>query len=348
MINDKWFNGKIPLVGLSPMDGITDEAFRLTQCEIAKPDIIFTEFVSAEGLAHNAVKLFDHLLFKPVERPLIAQLFGKDPSSFYFAALVLCHLGFNGIDINLGCPAKTVTQHGGGAALIDNPSLVSEIVMSVKRAIADFQNDSKILLKQKLKKKYLEIINRNLKHSDLSPKNIIPTLSFKTRLGIDHSIVDTWIPHLCSLKPDFITLHGRTIKQGFSGVSNWDEIGKAAKICHDSGVKILGNGDLQSRSMANNHCQKYNCDGALIGRAAMGNPWVFNDSTPDFKAKYTAMQIHARNFLQVFPFRRFDPLRRIFLLYVSGHPRASALRQHIVALSSFDQLCSLEDAIVNC
>jgi len=336
------------IIGLSPMEGITDEAFRLTQCEISKPDLIFSEFVSACGLAHNAVKLFDHLLFKPIERPLIAQLFGKDPPSFYFAALVLCHLGFDGIDINLGCPAKTVTQHGGGAALIDNLSLVSEIVLSVKKAITDFQNDPKILLKQKLKKKYLEIINRNLKYSGLSPKNITPTLSFKTRLGIDHSIVDTWIPHLCSLKPDFITLHGRTLKQGFGGRADWDEITKAANLCHDSGVKILGNGDLLSRKMAHGYSQKYHTDGALIGRAAMGNPWVFNDSAPEFREKYKAMLIHARHFLEVFPSRRFDPLRRHFLLYVSGHPHASTLRQKIITLTSFDQLCSLEDAISNC
>jgi tRNA-dihydrouridine synthase len=339
------------IIGLSPMDGITDEAFRLTQCEITKPDLIFTEFVSAEGLAHSVVKLFDHLLFKPIERPLIAQLFGKDPSSFYFAALVLCHLGFNGIDINLGCPAKTVTQHGGGAALIDNPSLVSEIVLSVKKAIIDFQNDPKILLKQKLKKKFLEVIERNLKYSGphLVKEGLGEiSLSFKTRLGIDHSIVDTWIPHLCSFKPDFITLHGRTLKQGFSGVADWAEIARAASICHSSGVKIFGNGDLQSRKMAKVFCQKYHTDGALIGRAAMGNPWIFNDTIPDFKAKYNAMLLHAKYFTNVFPSRRFDPLRRHFLLYVSGHPQASALRQKIVTLSSFDQLCSLEDVISNC
>jgi len=349
------------IIGLSPMDGITDEAFRLTQCEIAKPDIIFTEFVSAEGLAHNAVKLFDHLLFSPTERPIVAQLFGKDPPSFYFAALILCHLGFDGIDINLGCPAKTVTQHGGGAALINNPVLVSEIVLSVKKAINDFQTDLKILSKQKPKKKVFEVINRNLKYSypplaclagrwvkEGLGEIVIPTLSLKTRLGIDRSVVNTWIPHLCSLKPDFITLHGRTLKQGFSGAADWDQISIAAQICYDSGTKILGNGDLTSRQMALDYCQKYHTDGALIGRAAMGNPWLFADREVDFQEKFKAMLQHAQHFVTVFPDRRFDPLRRHFLLYVSGHPHARALRQKIVALSGFDQLCSLEAEITNC
>ena len=153
------------IVGLSPMDGITDEAFRLTQCEIAKPDLIFTEFVSAEGLAHSAVKLFDTLLFSKEERPIIGQLFGKDPDSFYLAAVILCHLGFDGIDINFGCPAKTVTQHGSGASLIDKPELASQIIKSVQKAISDFAS-SKVTIKDlKLKEKALKVIDRNLKYS---------------------------------------------------------------------------------------------------------------------------------------------------------------------------------------
>jgi tRNA-dihydrouridine synthase len=348
MTNDKWLNKKLPVIGLSPMDGITDEAFRLTQSEIAKPDLVFTEFVSAEGLAHNAVKLFDHLLFLPKERPIIAQLFGKDPTSFYFAALVLCHLGFDGIDINLGCPAKTVTQHGGGAALIDNPKLAKEIILSVKKAISDFQANPKILINQKLKKKFLEVIDRNLKYSGFSPKSQNITLSLKTRLGIDHSVINAWIPHLCSLGPDFITLHGRTLKQGYGGVADWDQISIAANLCHDQGIKIFGNGDLFSHQMALDYCQKYHTDGALIGRAALGNPWLFADKKVEFREKFKAMQIHARHFQEIFPGRRFDSLRRIFLLYISGHPHASALRQKIITFTGFDQLCSLEAEMTNC
>jgi len=156
------------IVGLSPMDGITDEAFRLTQCQITKPDLIFTEFVSAEGLAHNAVKLFDTLLYSSIERPIIGQLFGKDPDSFYIAALILCHLGFDGIDINFGCPAKTVTQHGSGASLIDKPELASQIIKSVQKAVSDFSKNKFTLENLKLKEKVLEVIKRNQKYSNLS------------------------------------------------------------------------------------------------------------------------------------------------------------------------------------
>jgi len=342
-----------PIVALSPMDGITDESFRLTQSQIAKPDLIFTEFVSAEGLAHNAVKLFDTLLYSPGERPIIGQLFGKDPDSYYIAAVILCFLGFDGIDINFGCPAKTVTQHGSGAALIDKPELASQIIKSVQRAISDFAENKVSIKDLKLKEKVLKVIERNKKYSSPLVKEglgeiVVPTLSVKTRLGISADVSDTWIPFLLSHHLDFLTLHGRTLKQGYGGQADWDSITRSAELAHQSNTIFFGNGDIQSKKQAFDYCQKYGVNGVLIGRAAMGNPWAFSDTIPDFKEKYQAMLLHAKNFKNVFPARRFDPLRRHFLLYVSGHPHAKELRLEIVKLTGIDQLCALEDRITNC
>ena len=333
------------IVGLSPMDGITDEAFRLTQCQIARPDIIFTEFVSAEGLAHSAVKLFDTLLFSREERPIIGQLFGKDPDSFYITAVILCHLGFDGIDINFGCPAKTVTQHGSGASLIDKPELASQIIKSVQKAVSDFANQKVTLKDFKLKEKVLKVIDRNIKYS--GAEKTIPTISVKTRLGTTTDTSDIWIPFLLSHKLDFLTLHGRTLKQGYSGLADWGAIARAAKLAKKAKTIFFGNGDVQSRKEALDYCQKYGVDGVLIGRSAMGNPWAFNDRKPDFKEKFSAMLLHAKNFTDIFPSRRFDPLRRHFLLYVSGHPHASELRGEIVKLTSIDQLYALEERLTN-
>ncbi len=334
------------IVGLSPMDGITDEAFRLTQCQIAKPDLIFTEFVSAEGLAHSAVKLFDTLLFSSVERPIIGQLFGKDPESFYIAAVILCHLGFDGIDINFGCPAKTVTQHGSGASLIDKPELASQIIKSVQKAVSDFSKNKITLSDLKLKEKVFKVIDRNIEYSKHTNK-IIPTISVKTRLGTATDTSDTWIPFLLSHHLDFLTLHGRTLKQSYGGIADWDSIAQAAKLAKKSNTPIFGNGDVQSRTQALEYCQQYEVDGVLIGRSAMGNPWAFNDKKPDFKEKFSAMLLHAKNFTEIFPSRRFDPLRRHFLLYVSGHPQAKQLRQEIVKLEKLDQLYALEERLTN-
>jgi len=334
------------IVALSPMDGITDEAFRLTQCQIAKPDLMFTEFVSAEGLAHSAVKLFDTLLFSSLERPIIGQLFGKDPDSFYIAAVILCYLGFDGIDINFGCPAKTVTQHGSGASLIDKPELASLIIKNVQKAVLDFANNKVTLKDLKLKEKVYKVIERNNKYSEFTGK-IIPTISVKTRLGITTDTTDTWIPFLLSHHLDFLTLHGRTLIQAYAGIANWESIAKSAKLAHDANTIFFGNGDVESHSEALEYCQKYGVDGVLIGRAAMGNPWAFNDKNPDFKEKFSAMLLHAKNFTDIFPLRRFDPLRRHFLLYVSGHPHAKELRQEIVKLTSLDQLYLLEERLTN-
>lgn len=341
LIDFKQLISSQPVIGLSPLDGITDEAFRLTQCHFAKPDVIFTEFVSAEGLAHNAVKLYDHLLFLPTERPIIGQLFGKDPDSFYLAATILCHLGFDGIDINMGCPAHTVTQHGSGAALIEKPQLASEIIKAVKQAIADKTKLSDLKLKQKTLDRIAPLVKEG-------PGEIEPTISIKTRLGINESVIDTWIPFLLRHNLDFLTLHGRTLKQGYSGVADWSEIQKAVNIAKTFNTPILGNGDIKSRQQGIEYCHKYGVNGVLIGRAAMGNPWAFSDHVATFTEKFEAMKYHTQIFLKLFPDRRFEPLRRHFLLYTLGHPRAKELRLKICQLTSIDQLLAIEADFLNC
>lgn len=338
-----WLNNKFPIVGLSPMDGVTDEPFRLTQCHVSKPDVIFTEFVSAEGLAHDAIKLYDHLLYLPEERPIIAQLFGKDPDSFYQAAQILCHLGFDGIDINFGCPAKKVTQHGSGAAIIANPKLAGQIISVVNKAIEDFKPD----VFTNLKAKTVEVIKKNQQYSQLNSYKQ-PTLSVKTRLGLDTDISSSWIEFLSQQPLDLITLHGRTLKQGYSGEANWLAITAAAKIAHDHQIKFFGNGDIATRQQGIEYCQQYQVNGVLIGRATMGNPWAFTNQNPSWSEKFQTMVYHLRQFQQVFPHRRVDVLRRDFLLYTHNHPHAKELRQKIVQISQIDQLLSIEDEFTNC
>jgi tRNA-dihydrouridine synthase B len=336
------------IIGLSPLDGYTDEAFRLVVSEISPPDVYFTEFVSAEGLCRGGVKLYDTLLYSSTERPIVGQLFGKDPESFYRSAVILCHLGFDGIDINMGCPAKTVTQHGSGAALIGKPDLASKIIESVKSGIDDWFHQKTTIKDLKLNNKTLEVIKRNLKYSIHEPSLIRkPTVSVKTRLGITESEVGKWISHLMKHDLDFLTVHGRTLKQGYAGEANWDEIKKAAIIAKDTDTLIWGNGDVVSRQQGSEHCQKYGVNGVLIGRAALGNPWVFADHFPDIKEKFRVMLMHAHHFQQVFPARRFDCLRKNFLLYTSGHPHAKQLRSKIVRLNSISELYALEDEFIS-
>jgi tRNA-dihydrouridine synthase len=331
------------------MDGITDEAFRLVQLKISKPDLFFTEFVSAEGISRGGIKLYDTLLYTKEERPIVGQLFGKDPESFYKSAIILCELGFDGIDINMGCPAKTVTEHGSGAALIGKPELAVEIIKAAKKGIDDWFPGSIKINKIGLNNKTLEIIRRNQRYSSLDPNQKIerPTLSVKTRLGIKEITLDTWIPILLKENLDFLTIHGRTLKQGYSGSANWDEINKVVDLAKGTNTKIFGNGDVESRSQAVSYCRKYGVDGVLIGRFAMGNPWLFSDHNPTPKDKFSAMLLHAQIFKEVFPNRCFDSLRKHFLLYVSGLKNAKQLRSRIVRLNSIEELLMLEADILS-
>lgn len=338
------------VIGLSPMDGVTDEPYRQSQCFVGKPDVVFTEFVSAEGISRGGVKLYDVLLYQANERPIIGQLFGKDPDSFYKAAIILSHLGFDGIDINMGCPAKTVTQHGSGAALIEKPDIASAIIESTRQGINDYRSNKKNIFDIDLKKPTLEIINRNLKFSNYTPKSNleIPTLSVKTRIGVSQNTVDKWIPHLLKHQLDFFSLHGRTLKQGYSGLADWQAIKDAADIAKENKTPIWGNGDIQNLQQAHEYGQKYHIDGVLIGRASMGNPWIFTNISPTLHDKFSLMCYHAQKFIEIFPGRQFDPMRKHFLLYTSGHPHAKALRAKLVHLSSLDQLYALEEEFLSC
>jgi len=324
------------------MDGITDEAYRLLQTEIAKPDLIFTEFVSAEGISHGGVKLYDILLFSAKERPIIGQLFGKNPQSFYKSAIILSELGFDGIDINMGCPAKTVTQNGSGAALIDKPDLAVEIIQATKKGIDDWFFGKVKITDIDLNQKTLAVIERNKRYSDTQNKKIKPTISVKTRLGITESIIENWASILLSQELDFLTIHGRTLKQGYAGSADWSEIQKVVNLAKETKTKIFGNGDIQSKSQGIEYCQKYGVNGVLIGRVACGNPWCFKDYIATPKERFSAMLLHAQIFTQVFPHRRFDSLRKNFLFYASGLSNAKQLRSKLVRLNSIEDLLQLE------
>ena len=337
----KLINRAKPLIGLAPMDGVSDYPFRQVQCLIAKPDLVFTEFVSAEGISHGGLKLYDQLLFSKSQRPIVAQLFGKDPDSFYQASLILCQLGFDGIDINMGCPAKKVTQHGSGAALINQPRLASEIIKAVQNGIKDS-------CPKRLSPKIQKIIMHHQKFSAFAPKTkIVPTLSVKTRLGVDQIITQKWLSHLLKHQLDFITLHGRTLKQGFSGLANWSEISQAAVLASQTQTKLWGNGDLLSYHQAIDFCRRYQTSGALIGRAACGNPWVFQDISPSLSQKFSAMLLHAQIYQKTFPSRLFAPLRQHFLHYTKTHPCAKRLRASLVRVNSLADLVKLKKDFIN-
>lgn len=329
------------IVGLAPMDGFTDEPMRLLQTKIAKPDVMFTEFVSAEGLTHSAIKLLDVLKYKQEERPIIAQLFGKDPESFYKAAIIACYLGFDGIDINMGCPAKKVTQHGSGAALIEKQELAIDIIGQVRKAIDDWSQDKIDINSLGLTKKFLG----KVKNMKVGQKRI-PTLSVKTRLGVDKSVTKDWIQLLAKQPIDLISLHGRTLNKAYTGMADWKQIAEARKIAKKTNPNIVfwGNGDIENKKQAEEYIKKYDVDGVLIARASVGNPWIFDKKREVSKMeKYQTMLMYAQIFNEVFPKRSLEHLRSKFLAYIKGFRNAKQIKKKLVRVSKIADLIKIEE-----
>lgn len=237
-----------PIVGLCPMDGITDYPMREIQALVAKPDVFFTEFISVEGFIRNHKAFERHLHFSERQRPVVVQLFGYTPEFFYETIVCVAKLGFDGIDINMGCPAKSVLQKGGGGALIGNYKLAGQIIDSSCRAVNDSKED-------------------------------IP-LSIKTRMGKKEIETEPWISFLSSFPVSEVCVHGRLLSQLNTGLVNWEEIQKAGVILRKQGIVCLGNGGIKSAKEAGEMSKKYDIDGVLIGQAACGNPWVFSEHIP--------------------------------------------------------------------
>lgn len=345
-----WQTLNKPVVGLAPMDGVSDFAFRHIQKKYGQPDVMFTEFVSAEGLCHGAVVLLDHLIYNELQQPIVAQLFGKTPQSFRLASVLVCQLGFDGIDINMGCPAKNVANHGAGAGLISTPQLAQEIVKAVKLGIMDYQNGAGVedfeTFSPTLTK---EIILRN-KHlpSNYHNRTRSVPVSVKTRLGYSSSIINQWLTNLLEVEPDAITIHGRTLKQGYSGQADWEEIAQAAEFVrhqqknHSKKTLIFGNGDVQSRDQAELLAKQYDLDGVLIGRASFGNPFVFQKHTTVTQPKLTQVALeHAQVFESTFAHRSnysFLPMRKHLGWYIKALPNAKEIRQELFKCWSAQQV----------
>ena len=339
-----WQQLNKPIIGLSPMDGVTDAAFRQITKKYGAPDIMYTEFTNVEGLCHGATQLLKPLIYHEAERPIIAQIFGKTPKYFRQVAVLLCELEFDGIDINMGCPAKNVAQHGSGAALIQTPQLAQEIIKETKAGVQDFQNGKRIRDCVDLKKLLKKSPNLNKKKSELK-NNEVP-VSVKTRIGYDKPVTKDWITTLLETQPAAIALHGRTLKQGYSGSANWEQIGLAAQLTKKTKTLILGNGDVNDRQEAEAKAKQYGVDGVLIGRAAFGNPYVFQSVIPHPVAGSLAKLAyeHARLYEQIFASQEkysFLPIRKHLGWYINGIEHAKEIRIKLMQTNSAQEVESV-------
>lgn len=352
-----WFSLPRPIVGLSAMDGVTDAAMRSLTKEIGDPTFMVTEFTSADGLAYGVSKLLRDFYYTPAQRPIVAQIFGADPDKFYIAGVICCFLGFDGIDINMGCPADSIAKKGGGATLIKNAPLAKEIVRHVQKAVSDWTNGIKIEdlhLKPEFESLLKQRVSLHIEES-VTERTSLP-ISIKTRIGYEVPVTVEWVKHLLEVEPAVITLHGRTLEQHYGGEANWDEIAKAASYVHSqtSNTFLFGNGDLTIPEDIVTKTKESGVDGAWIGRAAMGNPWIFAQyrdylatgtyHEPSLEERFAVAIRHAEIFEEYnrtifasdpYPFLN---MRKHLGWYVKGFPNATEVRAKLFQSNTPDDV----------
>lgn len=291
---------KRPFFVLAPMADVTDSPFRQIISACGTPDLFYTEFISADGLASAGYdRLIRHLKFSKKEKPIIAQFFSSNPENIYKAAKLAVKLGFDGVDINMGCPDKKIIKSGGGAALIKNFELAKEIILATKRGAGKLP------------------------------------VSVKTRIGYSQIITEAWIGNIIKARPDAIIVHGRTMKEMSKVSCHWDEIAKAAKLIKKAGIVAIGNGDVLSIDEGTEKAKKYSLDGIMIGRGIFQNPWVFNKKIDpnDIKPK-DRIGLALRHIKLFKKFwgndRNYDNLKKFYKIYISGWPGAKELRTRLM------------------
>jgi nifR3 family TIM-barrel protein len=296
-----------PIMVMAPMSGVTDEPFRLMFLKYGKPDVFWTEFVSADGLVSPKGKKYclNLLKFNKKERPIVAQIFGADPIQFEKAATIIEEIGFDGIDINMGCPDKDIEKKGGGAALINNPSLAKEIIRAVKRGT-------------------------NL------------PISVKTRIGYNKNQITEWIPALLEENIAVLTVHFRTRKEMYLAPAHWELAKEIIKLRDDYAPEtlILGNGDIKSLTEGHKLVKETGLDGVMFGRGLLGNPWFFSSKSPTIVEKAKAIVEHAEIFDNFHKedvskknyYKKFASIKKHFHAYIKGFEGAKDLREQLMAV----------------
>ena len=355
-----WATLPTPIIGLSPMDGVTDAVFRRIVAWQGKPDVTFTEFTHVHDVCRGPEFLLDSLRYHEAERPIVAQLYGKNPELFYQAAHAVCEMGFDGLDINMGCPSRNVASSGSGAGLIRTPDLAHEIMRAARQGIVDW-TAGQTLEAAGLKPVRVDAIRRlNERRGAILPVRKSIPLSVKTRLGYDEVIVERWIEHLLIESPAVISLHGRTLQQMYRGEADWSAIARASEVVRGSGTMLFGNGDVQSLDEVARRVRETGVDGVLVGRAVLGTPWFFREKEearqsvqlersrlaepvpPSLQPRFEILLEHAKQFEAQYGREQFRRMRKHLGWYCKGFPHAAALRARMFRVSS---LTDVEDVL---
>ncbi len=314
-----WDTLQKPIIVQAPMEDVTDAAFRYVIAKYGKPQVLYTEFTSADGLAHPKGKerLMHRLVFDEIERPIVMQIFGINPENMYKAAQLAVERGFDGIDINMGCPDKNICKQGTGAALIKNPELAKQLIKETMRGAEHLP------------------------------------VTVKTRLGFTR--VDEykeWLPNILETEPAVLTVHLRTKKEMSKVPAHWELAKDLLELRnkYQPETLLFGNGDIKTPQEARTKAVETGVDGVMIGRGIYGNPWLYGNTD---KLNLTLKQIldvlieHSQKFDEFErPHRNFVNMRKHFKSYISGFPNSKDLFEKLMAAESAEdvkRICELEN-----
>jgi nifR3 family TIM-barrel protein len=330
-----------PFFALAPMADVTDPAFRQLIAKYSRhgqpnggPDVFWTEFVSANGLASEGRKVLERdLEYTEGERPIVAQLFTSNPENMKKAARLCAELGFDGIDINMGCPDKTIEKQGAGACMMKTPDVAVAMIKAVKEGAGDLP------------------------------------VSVKTRVGYNKVEIEEWIPALLAQNIAALTIHARTRKELSAVPADWSRVKRVVEIRNALKVPtlIIGNGDVTTIEDGLLKAKQTGCDGIMIGRAIFGNPWLFDRdrrilqkgtwktawyskllpgflarklrggdarytvSDVDMKEKLLVLAEHCELFEQKLgDIKSFSIMKKHFKAYINGFPGAKELRVELM------------------
>ena len=290
------------------MADVTDVAFRAMFVKYGQPDVLWTEFVSADGLCSvGKKKLLPILKYNKNERPIVAQVFGAKPENMKEACALIAKMGFDGIDINMGCPDKSVVKQGAGSALIKNPKLAREIIQSAIAGIKSAGYD-------------------------------IP-LSVKTRIGFTKKTeLEDWILEILQEDISALTIHARTKKEMSEVPADWSQIKKVVELVKKSGkdIPVIGNGDVKSLAEGKEKSVRTGCAGIMIGRGAFGQPWIFAGVEKSKEQKLKILLEHTKLFQKLLgKERNFALMKKHYKAYVNGFAGAKELRAKLMETDSY-------------
>lgn len=305
-----------PILALAPMEDVTDTVFRQIVASCARPDVFYTEFTNADGLfSKGSDVVAQRLTYTETERPIIAQLWGRNTDTLYEAAKLVVSLGFDGVDLNLGCPERAVVKSGCGAALIDEPERARELISAIKRGIRD-------------------------------SKKQIP-VSVKTRIGYK-KISEDWIPFLLEQQLDTLTIHGRIATQMSKPPVYWDHIAGAVIKRDQLGVhtRIIGNGDVANAHEALQKCAQYHLDGIMIGRGIFHDLWAFDRTphkhVPDTQELIDLCISHLRLFDATWgSTKNYAIMKKFFRMYIHEFDGASEFREKLMQTATIHEALTL-------